>query len=29
MLSKSADTAAKSPKKKPFFFPEQIAGYEH
>lgn len=29
ILSKSADTAAKSPKKKPFFYPEQIAGYEH
>ncbi|CAG9416731.1 portal protein [Providencia alcalifaciens] len=29
ILSKGADTVAKSPKKKPFFYPEQIAGYEH
>ncbi|MCW2256222.1 hypothetical protein M2263_002313 [Providencia alcalifaciens] len=29
ILSRAADTAAKSPKKKPFFFAEQIAGYEH
>ncbi|WP_339053258.1 portal protein [Arsenophonus endosymbiont of Crataerina pallida] len=29
ILSKGADTVAKSPKKKPFFYAEQIAGYEH
>lgn len=28
ILSAGADTVAKSPKKKPFFWPEQIAGYE-
>ncbi|HHR6050822.1 TPA: portal protein [Providencia alcalifaciens] len=28
ILSKAADTAAKSPKKKPFFYPEQIEGYQ-
>ncbi|MBC3251224.1 portal protein [Serratia fonticola] len=29
ILSAGADTVAKSPTKKPFFWPEQIAGYEH
>lgn len=28
-MSYNADIVARSPKKKPFFFPEQIAGYEH
>ncbi|WP_268842944.1 portal protein, partial [Proteus faecis] len=28
ILSKAADTAAKSPKKKPFFYPEQIEGFQ-
>lgn len=29
IMSFNADIVARSPKKKPFFFPEQIAGYEH
>lgn len=29
IMSFNADTVARSPKKKPFFWPEQIAGYEH
>lgn len=28
IMSFNADTVARTPKKKPFFFPEQIAGYE-
>ncbi|HEN3465051.1 TPA: portal protein [Yersinia enterocolitica] len=29
IMSFNADTVARTPKKKPFFWPEQIAGYEH
>ena len=29
IMSFNADTVARTPKKKPFFNPEQIAGYEH
>jgi len=29
IMSFNADTVARTPKKKPFFFAEQIAGYEH
>ncbi|MEM6162047.1 portal protein [Erwinia sp. P6884] len=29
IMSFNADIVARTPKKKPFFFPEQIAGYEH
>lgn len=29
IMSFNADIVARSPKKKPFFHPEQIAGYEH
>jgi len=29
IMSFNADIVARSPKKKPFFFPEQIAGFEH
>ncbi|OCJ30586.1 portal protein [Serratia sp. 14-2641] len=29
IMSFDADTVARTPKKKPFFWPEQIAGYEH
>lgn len=29
IMSFNADIVARTPKKKPFFYPEQIAGYEH
>ncbi|MHA3483354.1 portal protein [Yersinia enterocolitica] len=29
IMSFNADTVARTPKKKPFFWPEQISGYEH
>jgi len=29
IMSFNADIVARTPKKKPFFFPEQIAGFEH
>lgn len=29
IMSFNADTVARTPKKKPFFWPEQITGYEH
>lgn len=29
IMSFNADIVARTPKKKPFFWPEQIAGFEH